>query len=132
MHLDVNECETLNGGCDHQCKNTNGSYICECNAGFFLDGNGKTCSGISKTLSKVFLKLKARYIIDSSYIKGWSFRSSHRKCSVRNGVLRNLAKFKEKHLCQSLFFNKVAGLIPPEIIRSATLLKKRSGTGVFL
>ena len=49
MHLDVNECETLNGGCDHQCKNTNGSYICECNAGFLLDGNGKTCSGISKT-----------------------------------------------------------------------------------
>ena len=25
------------------------------------------------------------------------------------GVLRNVAKFTEKHLCQSLFFNKVAG-----------------------
>ena len=33
-------------------------------------------------------------------------------------VLKNFAKFKVKHLCQSLFFNKVAGL------RSATLLKK--------
>ena len=54
MHLDINECETLNGGCDHQCKNANGSYICECNKGFFLDGNGKTCSGISKIESKVF------------------------------------------------------------------------------
>ena len=32
---------------------------------------------------------------------------------------RNFAKFTEKHLCQSLFFNKVAGLRP------ATLLKKR-------
>ena len=31
-----------------------------------------------------------------------------------------------KHLCQSLFFNKVTGL------RLATLLKKVSGTGVFL
>ena len=37
-------------------------------------------------------------------------RSSHRRCSVRKGVLRNFAKFTGKHLCQSLFFDKVAGL----------------------
>ena len=30
------------------------------------------------------------------------------RCSVRKGVLRNLARFTGKHLCQSLFFNKVA------------------------
>ena len=47
------------------------------------------------------------------------YKSSHQMCSVRKGVLRNFAKFIGKHLCQSLFFNKVAGL------RSATLLKKR-------
>ena len=35
------------------------------------------------------------------------------------GVLKNFAKFTGKHLCQSLFFNKVAGLRP------ATLLEKR-------
>ena len=34
-------------------------------------------------------------------------RSSHRRCSARKGVLRNFAKFMGKHLCQSLFFNKV-------------------------
>ena len=28
----------------------------------------------------------------------------------KNVVLRNFAKFTGKHLCQSLFFNKVAGL----------------------
>ena len=39
-----------------------------------------------------------------------AYRSSHRWCSVRKGVLRNFAKFTGKHLCQSLFFNKVAGL----------------------
>ena len=27
----------------------------------------------------------------------------------KNGVLENFAKFSGKHLCQSLFFNKVAG-----------------------
>ena len=36
--------------------------------------------------------------------------SSHRWCSVRKGVLRNLAKFIGKHLCQSLFFNIIAGV----------------------
>ena len=46
-------------------------------------------------------------------------RSSHWRCSVKKGVLKNFAKFTGKHLCQSLSFNKVAGL------RSATLLKKR-------
>ena len=38
------------------------------------------------------------------------FRSSHRRCSVRKGVLRNFTKFTGKHLYQSLFFNIVAGL----------------------
>ena len=39
---------------------------------------------------------------------------------MKKGVLRIFAKFTGKHLCQSLFFNKVAGLRP-----QATLLKKR-------
>ena len=37
-------------------------------------------------------------------------RSSHRRYLVKKGVLRNFAKFARKHLCQSLFFNKVPGL----------------------
>ena len=32
-------------------------------------------------------------------------QSSHQRCSLRKGVLRNFAKFTGKHLCQSLFFN---------------------------
>ena len=52
-------------------------------------------------------------------------RSSHLRCSVRKGVLRNFAKFTSKHLCQSLFFNKVAGL-------RQHYFKRDSGTGVFL
>ena len=46
-------------------------------------------------------------------------RSNHQRYSVKQGALRNFTKFTGKHLCQSLFFNKVAGLRP------ATLLKKR-------
>ena len=33
-------------------------------------------------------------------------RSSHRRCSVKKGVLGNLGKFTGKHLRQSLFFKK--------------------------
>ena len=42
-------------------------------------------------------------------------------------VLRNFTKFKGKHLCQSLLFNKVSGLFFDKVegIRPATLLKKR-------
>ena len=47
------------------------------------------------------------------------FRSSHWRCSIKKGILRNFTKFTGKHLCKSLFFNKVAGLRP------AILLKKR-------
>ena len=39
-------------------------------------------------------------------IKG---RSSRPDVFIEKGVLRNFAKFTGKHLCQSLFFNKVAG-----------------------
>ena len=37
------------------------------------------------------------------------WRSSHRRCSGIKGVLRNFTKFTGKHLCQSFFFNEVAG-----------------------
>ena len=46
-------------------------------------------------------------------------RSSLLEVFCRIVVLGNFAKFTGKHLCQSLFFNKVAELRP------ATLLKKR-------
>ena len=47
-------------------------------------------------------------------------RRSHRRCSVKKGILRNFAKFTGNTCARVSFFNKVAGLGP------ATLLKKRS------
>ena len=43
-------------------------------------------------------------------------RNSHRKCSIKKGVLRSFTKFTLKHLRQSLFFNKVAGLRPSKFL----------------
>ena len=54
------------------------------------------------------------------------FRRSRPEVLYKKGALRDFAKFTGKHLCQSLFFNKVSGLRP------ATLLKKRIWHSVFL
>ena len=69
-----------------------------------LDGNEKNILSSSAQTSK--------------YCKTRS-RSSHQRCSMKKGVLKNFTKFTGNHLCQSLFLNKVAGLRP------ATLLKKK-------
>ena len=45
------------------------------------------------------------------HIQNWKCRSSHQRYSVKKGALRNFWKFTRTHLCQSLFFNKVAGLL---------------------
>ena len=47
-------------------------------------------------------------------------------CPIKKTVLRNFEKFTGKHLCQSLFLNKVAGM------RSATLFKKKLWHRCFL
>lgn len=40
---DVDECKFNNGGCQHTCVNTMGSYECRCKEGFFLSDNQHTC-----------------------------------------------------------------------------------------
>ena len=59
------------------------------------------------------------FIKKKLFLKKSASRNSHPEVFYKKGVLRNFEKFTGKHLCQSLFFNKVAGLRP------ATLLKKR-------
>ena len=60
--------------------------------------------------------------LDSDWLLWEGLPNNHRsrpKVFCKKGAPRNFAKFIGKHLCQSLFFNKDAGL------RAAALLKKR-------
>ena len=66
-------------------------------------GDSIVLSGIEES------KLSLRLVIS---------RSSRPEVFCKEGVLRNFARFTGKQLCQSLFFNEVAGLRP------AILLKK--------
>ena len=66
--------------------------------------------GVVLTLRTAIFRKLSRHL--------FQYRSSHQGWSIKKGVLRNFTKFTGKHLCQSLFFNKVAGLRP------VTLFKK--------
>ena len=57
--------------------------------------------------------------------RGTTKGRSHQEVFCEKGVLESFTKFTGKHLCWSLFFNKVAGLRPE------SLLKRDSNSGVF-
>ena len=55
----------------------------------------------------------------------WICRSCRPEVFCEKCFLRNFVKFREKHLCQNFFLNKVTDW-------GLTLIKRDSGTGVFL
>ncbi|NXJ63832.1 HMCN1 protein, partial [Rostratula benghalensis] len=49
--VDIDECETRDI-CQHECRNTLGSYQCTCPPGYRLTPNGKTCQDIDECLEQ--------------------------------------------------------------------------------
>ena len=46
---DIDECNITNGGCEHICYNSVGSYLCSCYSGYSLQlFNGHNCSGFTQ------------------------------------------------------------------------------------
>ena len=45
MYVDIDECASNNGGCQHTCNNTAGSFYCTCRDGHTLNVNGINCTG---------------------------------------------------------------------------------------
>ena len=45
LSTDVDECTTLNGGCETTCTNNNGSFVCSCDTGYVLAANSLDCNG---------------------------------------------------------------------------------------
>ena len=52
LSIDRDECALANGGCQHTCENSVGSFSCSCNDGYKLNSDGLTCSG--NTLDSFF------------------------------------------------------------------------------
>ncbi|XP_071484486.1 uncharacterized protein [Diadema antillarum] len=72
--FDVNECSSDNGGCDHICQNSFGSFSCSCNRGYVLQEDGKTCNDIS------FCEYKGTF-----YARGYTWEDGCDECICQNG-----------------------------------------------
>ena len=68
-------------------------------------------SPLLNTLSHLILSKKSHFRQSCILRKCQMLRSSRPEVFCKKGILRNFARFTGKHLCQSLFFNKVAGLL---------------------
>ena len=91
---------------------------------------GFSCfSYIAKFLRTPILKnIHEQLILDGQSFLSclYRIRSSHPEVFWNKSALENFGKVKVKHLCPSLFFNKVAGL------KSGTLLKRYPDASVSL
>ena len=56
--LDIDECATNNGGCSHECVNTDGSYFCTCPPGHVIAANN-SCVGKKVPLNPPFFLLSS-------------------------------------------------------------------------
>ena len=45
VHVDVDECQSENGGCEQNCTNTVGSFFCNCSDGFMSRNDSFQCDG---------------------------------------------------------------------------------------
>ena len=96
----------------------------------------KTCKHLLSPAFPLFTKSPALFLVNRllwvnlksgrvtvvcmSYLMS-NYRSSLLEVVCKKVVLRNFAKFAVKHLCQSLFFDKVA--VTPPVAASETIIR---------
>ena len=54
--LGVNVCNQMS--CEHKCINTNGSFLCQCNAGYVLNADKRSCDGMLVYFSLFYCLLR--------------------------------------------------------------------------
>ena len=97
-----------------------------------------SCQRFSLHFKSTFHWLLQVYCITQKIYICQELQSSHQKCSIKKGFLRNFTKFTGKHLPQNLFFNKACNFIKKGTlaqvfscgfckISKSTFLQKASG-----
>ena len=94
MYLDINECQTDNGGCTQTCDNTDGSYHCSCWDGYELTGDSHSCTGKkTSTHSGNFITLEKRLCLYLMPFHIWYqdniVVSYKRLCHTHNSLVPN-------------------------------------------
>lgn len=92
---DVDECSKENGGCQHECVNTFGSYSCQCRSGFMLHDNKHDCKEGTMGISILCTYTQGQFTLDnrkSCYLdlSVWSTRPDLTRKSA--DVRRDLSK----------------------------------------
>ena len=93
--IDVNECNTDNGGCDHICTNREGDYQCSCRTGFSLRGDNRTCDDIDECVvnmlspcSDICINTNGSFLCDCP--SGFALGIDNRNCF---GMIRKISSF---------------------------------------
>ncbi len=50
LSTDINECGNSTILCDQQCIDTDGSFVCDCDDGYDLQSDNRTCRGINNAM----------------------------------------------------------------------------------
>ena len=64
----MNECALGNGGCEHHCTNTGGSFYCSCDAGYRLEPDGKRCRVPGTCIAMQYIELDPSLCFCMSYL----------------------------------------------------------------
>ncbi|KAA0707044.1 Multiple epidermal growth factor-like domains protein 6 [Triplophysa tibetana] len=104
MNAYIDECQVHNGGCQHRCVDTRGSYYCGCNPGFRLHVDGRTCLAVLSCavnnggceqvcvqLSTVHFQCRCR--------PGYQLTGNGKRCRLRNPCAESNGGCM--HLCHS-------------------------------
>lgn len=107
---DLNECEFMPHACDGgDCINTDGSFRCECPAGYVLDGTGKRCIGkswipSSMTSSSGWIVLQLLSVnnlhINKLLAKAFLFYWNLRGSAVQNNFFVNFYSEPSNNSCR--------------------------------
>ena len=78
---DIDECMDGTADCIHLCNNTIGSYVCGCDIGYQLDGDGVTCIDINECASNNTEECEDKLVKRSlPYL-------TNRRCSTEGNVM---------------------------------------------
>ena len=64
---DINECSTNNGGCAHNCANSQGSFTCSCRNGFQLASDERSCNGMWNVFGRVGRRMLKTALLFNRY-----------------------------------------------------------------
>ncbi|XP_066270036.1 uncharacterized protein [Branchiostoma lanceolatum] len=80
---DIDECSTLNGGCDQTCTNTVGSYSCSCSEGLALDWSGHAC----KTACPIADYIMFNGVCYKHFAEKKTYDEARQRCAEDGGLL---------------------------------------------